>query len=593
MDICSLPVQPACAFLRQRILGVIALATLAGWTGPAGATILLPPTLEGPTYQLTLQTGSWQFRPGTDSATMGVNGPVLGPTLIMEQGEDVSLFLENQLGTTTTIHWHGMHVSPENDGGPHTVIVPGATWNPQFTVLDKAGTYWYHPHLHENTNLHASRGIAGFVIVRDAEEAALDLPRTYGVDDFPLAIQTKTVDETGQIIVPSNADSVLMVNATVNAELAVPGQVVRLRLLNGSSMRTFNLGLEDNSNFQMIASDGGLLGSPLALTRLQLSPGERAEILVNFANYTGSLALMSYASELPNGVYGALQPGMMPQQVLTGYNPNPMNGTDFQVMRFNIGAQSENPVLTIPGELVPQTPLPESQADTLRQFLLTPMTPGPNALNGHFLINGSEFDMGMINETIMLGATEIWSITNQSPIAHPFHIHDVQFYVLDLNGAPPLPALSGRKDVILVPPMQTVRFITQFLDHASSTVPYMYHCHMLIHEDAGMMGQFLVIDPSASLAPQAGLPGSLILQPAFPNPFNPDTVLGVVVSHAQHASLGIFNLLGQEVARLHEGLMGTGEHSFRLDGSTLASGVYIVRLQGDSELLQQKVLLCK
>ena len=188
--------------------------------------VLIPDTLSGTSFELTLQNGTFSFFDDQSTTTMGINGNILGPTLIMNKGDFVDLKVNNQLGETTTIHWHGLHVSAANDGGPHTTITPFETWNPRFTVLDKAGTYWYHPHLHENTNRHVSLGLAGFIIVRDEEEAALDLPRTYGLDDFPLVIQTKDFDTNSQIVVPSNSDDVLMVNATIDPYLEVPAQIV-------------------------------------------------------------------------------------------------------------------------------------------------------------------------------------------------------------------------------------------------------------------------------------------------------------------------------------------------------------------------------
>ena len=293
---------------------IISIATIS-----AQNPVLVPDTLAGTAFELTLQNGTFRFFGGQNTATMGVNGNILGPTLIMNHGNFVDIKVNNQLADTTTIHWHGMHVSASNDGGPHTTIAPSKTWNPRFTVMDKAGTYWYHPHLHKKTNKHVSLGIAGFIFVRDAEEASLNLPRKYGVDDFPLVIQTKDFDATQQIVVPSNSDDIVMVNATINPFLNVPAQVVRLRLLNGSSQRVFNFGLAGNLSFYQIASDGGLLSKPVLLTRLQLAPGERAEILVDFSGKTGqSVHLMSYASELPNGIFGAASPGMMQMTSLTG-----------------------------------------------------------------------------------------------------------------------------------------------------------------------------------------------------------------------------------------------------------------------------------
>ena len=194
--------------------------------------IVIPGTIETTNVNLTLQTGTFQFFPGQNTSTMGANGPVLGPTIIMNNGDNMNINVTNNLGEDTTIHWHGLHVSAANDGGPHTVIQPGQTWNPQFQVLDKAGTYWYHPHLLNHTDEHVSNGISGFIIVKDAEEAALNLPRTYGVDDFPLAVQTKSFDGSYQIKSDVNDDTALMVNATMNGQLDVPAQIVRLRLLN-------------------------------------------------------------------------------------------------------------------------------------------------------------------------------------------------------------------------------------------------------------------------------------------------------------------------------------------------------------------------
>ncbi len=457
--------------------------------------ILIPDTLSGTNINLTLKNGKHQFYSGINTSTMGANGNILGPTLLLNQGDFVNITVDNQLSDTTTIHWHGLHVSPENDGGPHTYILAGDTWNPNFTVMDKAATYWYHPHLHRKTNEHVSKGIAGMIIVRDKDEAALTLPRTYGVDDFPMVIQTKDFDANNEIVVPTNSDDIVMVNATIDATLDVPAQVVRFRLLNGSSMRVFNIGLSGDQTFYQIASDGGLLSTPNAITRLQLSSGERAEILIDLSSMNGqTIYLMSYASEFQNGIYGATNPGINAFMTLDGYDPNPLNGTNFNIMQFNVVAPNANPITTIPTSLVTVNPIPESSSNTTRNLTMTPATMGPNQLNGNFLINNVSFDMNLINYTIPLGNVEVWSIFNQSAIAHPFHIHDVQFFVLDRNGSSPPASEQGRKDVILVKPQETVRFVAKFEDFTSKTVPYMYHCHMLVHEDGGMMGQFTVID---------------------------------------------------------------------------------------------------
>ncbi|MFN5879371.1 MAG: multicopper oxidase family protein, partial [Flavobacteriales bacterium] len=356
--------------------------------------LAIPPTIFGPTIDLNLQYGSINFYPGQATETMGVNGNILGPTLVLNKNETVTIHVTNNLNDSTTIHWHGMHVSPENDGGPHIVIPPGETWSPEIPVLDWAATYWYHPHLHMHTNDHVLKGMAGLVIVKDDIEGALTLPRTYGIDDIPLVIQTKEFDTNNQISLIDNAlDTALMVNGTLDPVVAVPAQVVRFRVLNGSSMRTYNLGLSNGQTFYQIGSDGGLLEAPVSLTRLKLSPGERAELLVDFSGMTSQhIQLMGYAAnltEFPAGTYGSPQPGMGAGQSIPNYTLNPLNNTNFQIIDFEVITQTASPVTTIPATLVNHTPWQEADADPLQAKTLTfsPLNMGPTAIQGPFLIN--------------------------------------------------------------------------------------------------------------------------------------------------------------------------------------------------------------
>lgn len=521
----------------------------------------IPPTIETSNISLTLQEGTHEFYPGISTNTMGANGSLLGPTLIMDKGDQVSITVSNQLQDQTTIHWHGMHVSPLNDGGPHTVIQPGGTWNPQFEVMDRAGLNWYHPHLHMMTNEHVSKGIAGMIIVKDAEEAALTLPREYGVDDFPLVIQTKAFDASGQIVVHSELDTSLMVNGTVDPFLDVPSQVVRFRLLNGSSQRVYKLGFTNNMSFKIIGTDGGLLAAPVDLTRYDLAPGQRADILVDLTGMQGqTISLINFGAEFGNGIYGSVSPGMMPQLTLPGYDQNPLNGADFDILNLNIGAQTVAPVLTTPTSLVTHNIPADGTEDANRSLLFTTQ----QNIVGPFLINGAPFDMNVINYTIPLGNREVWTLTNQTPIGHPFHIHDVQFYILDINGNPPPPELQGLNDVVLVPAgMGTVRFITEFLDFANDTVPYMYHCHMLTHEDDGMMGQFVVSDPNAGI-------GAIETDnfQLFPNPNN--GIFELKLLNQQVGEFEILNGVGELVENI---LVTNGSMKLRLD---LSPGIYFI-----------------
>jgi FtsP/CotA-like multicopper oxidase with cupredoxin domain len=489
---------------------VLTIAVLSVSMGiQAQNPLLIPDTLSGQTIQLVLQDGQQTWFTGLPTQTRGANGSILGPTLMLRQHQALTLQVQNQLTDTTTIHWHGMHVAPQNDGGPHTPIMPGAIWSPSFQVLDHAATMWYHPHLHYKTYDHVQQGIAGFIYVRDSLEAALSLPRTYGIDDIPLAIQTKAIDANNQIRTDHTAlDTFLLVNATYKPYVDLPAQQVRLRLLNGSPERVYLFGFSDNRTFSMIASDNGLLSAPVTLNRLLMAPGERAEILVNLSGDLGNtLFLMNYGASIPSGRYGAAQPGMGPNQTIPDYNSNPLNGANFNVLEIRVGPPSSNPVFQVPSTLISHQPWAENQANATRTLTFTMMGGGGGgggmSLTGPFVINGAHFDMNTINYSVPFNNIEVWELRNQSPIAHPFHIHNVPFYILDINGQVPPAEFRGKKDVVLVPPGNgVVRFITQFEDFYNDTLPYMYHCHMITHEDDGMMGQYVVNSPCSLLTQQ-------------------------------------------------------------------------------------------
>ena len=475
----------------------LALGLLLTGTTQAQTPLPIPDTLSGPSIQLTLQEGTREFHPGEVVNTYGYNGDLLGPTIILQSGQDVTLNVTNTLPDLTTTHWHGLHVSPANDGGPHSLIYPNTTWSPNFTVLDRASTYWYHPHGHGLTDYQVSMGAAGMIIVRDAQEAALDLPRAYGVDDIPLVLQTKAI-VAGQVAMHTGLDSVVLANGVRNAWQELPAQVVRLRCLNGSSERTFLLGLSNALPMHVIGTDGGLLANSVAVDRLQLMPGERVELLLDLGGLQGqSFQLMSYGSELPDDIIGAAQVGNG-MAILDGYNENALNGADFVLVAFTVGAPTGSGTTELPGALVPTNAYVESEADLSRSFTFEPQAMSPmEMIEGPFEINGALMDMDVINVTVPLGNTEIWDMVNNTMVGHPFHIHDIQFNILDRNGMAPEPWESGWKDVVFVPAMGSARVITRFEDHADPDMPYMYHCHLLMHEDEGMMGQFVVVDPNA------------------------------------------------------------------------------------------------
>ncbi|MFN5182952.1 MAG: multicopper oxidase domain-containing protein [Bacteroidota bacterium] len=279
-----------------------------------------------------------------------------------------------------------------------------------------------------------------------------------------------------------------------------------------------------------------------------------------------NLDLISFASELPSATYGAAQPGMGQGQTIPGYSSNILNGNNFNVLNFHVVSTTNNAVISIPSILVNNTPIPLTSATTNRTLTFSPVSMGPNALNGGFLINNTSFDMNVINYTIPLNSTEVWTLTNQSPIAHPFHIHDVQFYITEINGATPPANMQGRKDVVLVPAMQTVKFITQFETFCDDMMPYMYHCHMLPHEDDGMMGQFVVQCPSSNSIEEFNNESICI----FPNPFY-DFIK--IKSEDEISSIQIFDLMGKKVFDMNQ----ISNHDiFNINVSSLTSGIYFL-----------------
>lgn len=449
--------------------------------------LFIPDTLSGNTFMLTLAPSKVAFKAGDSTETYGISADYLAPTLILDKGDFVQLNVTNNISDTTTMHWHGLHVAAANDGGPHTPIPPGVTWSPSFTILDEAATYWYHPHLHHKTAEQVYKGAAGIIIVRDTHEASLTLPRTYGVDDFPLIIQDKSFDATSNAFIYEELSDTMMVNGSLNPYLEVPAQMVRFRLLNASNQRVYNFGLPLTWPYWQIASDGGLLENPIYRPRVLLAPGERAEIVVDFSvpglGING--ALRAFNSEMGDGVSGSpTGPG--------GGPGNPLDGSDFDILDLRIVAPTSNPVTTPPPATLNTFVIPSLQDVSKTRVKIFTV----DSLGWPYYINGSIFDHDHVDDTVLINAVEIWEIHNLTDIAHPLHIHDVQFHILDRNGIPAPATLAGRKDVVLTVPGDTIRFITKFEDFVDPDVPYMFHCHNLFHEDGGMMGQFIVVDSS-------------------------------------------------------------------------------------------------
>ena len=227
-----------------------------GIYGTGLTTLKIPSTLSGTNIELTMDYGTTEFYTGYNTVTRGFNGSYLGPVLILNKGDLVNVTVNNNQTDATTVHWHGMHVPPNVDGGPHVVIAANSTWEPSFTVLDEAGTSWYHPHLHEKTKEQVNAGLAGMIIVRD--ESAADqalLPKTYGVDEFPLILQYQVFNSAYQLA--NSGTTVTMVNGTIDPILEVPAQMVRFHILNAEDDGNFTLNMSTGEDLMVIATEGG------------------------------------------------------------------------------------------------------------------------------------------------------------------------------------------------------------------------------------------------------------------------------------------------------------------------------------------------
>ncbi len=544
-------------------------------------TLFIPDTLSGTTFNLTVKDTIKQMIPGNQTVTAGINGNWWGPTMIWNKGDVVHINLTNRLQDSTTMHWHGMHLPAVMDGGPHQVVPPSTIWQPFWQVTNNAGLYWYHPHLHEMTEEQISSGLGGLIIVRDAIESALALPRKYGIDDIPLVLTDRRFNTSNQIEVVPYGDT-MIVNGTIRPQTNAPAQVVRFRILNGATERSYNLGFSDNRTFYVITSDGGLLNAPVALTRYLLSAGERIEILVNFTEQSGTnVNLMAYNSVLAQNIPGG--------DVFPPGTPfyNYLARKDFNIVRFNVTAQTSNPVTTIPASLTTNVFPSESSSNITRALTITDTTIAGNQ-GVSFLINHKLFDMNYNNYNVPLNNTEIWQITSTSGFAHPFHIHDVEFHILTRNGVAPPAAESGWKDVLLVKSNETIRFIAKFEDYADSLHPFMYHCHISLHEDDGMMGQFVVKNPSVGIVEGTTTVQHKPLFSVYPNPAFNKLFFNNNGSDQGVYNVRITNILGKTMYMLPKPEVQNG-----IDISNLPVGIYFAQVIFDKTFETQTLRFIK
>ena len=472
------------------------LASSTGQTPVPGADVII--NLRAVVSEIALLPGDpteiWTYEgevvQGTSQNLQGIPNSFLGPTLRVRRGQTIRINFTNNLPEVTLLHWHGLHVPEEMDAHPRFMVQPGAGYVYEFVVMNRAGTYWYHPHPDMLTGVQVHRGLAGLFIVTDDEEQALGLPS--GELDLPMVLQDRTFDSGNQfnyqhsMMVGFLGDRIV-VNGNVARTIDVDSRYYRLRFLNGSNSRIYKLSWSDGTPMTAIATDGGLLEAPLQRPYLMLAPGERIEVIADFKSFPSNMKrrLVSQAFS-PMGNVGSGGAAVS-------------NGAALPIMTFRVRRR-------VPDNFV----LPK-RLSTINRYRIedainaaTPRALPVTFQMGMFHLNGRMFEMKEVapNEIVTINTLEAWDIANQSStiqMAHPMHIHLVQFQIIERQinpaGAANFEGVrygfldSGWKDTFMLMPGERVRLLLRFEDY---TGKFVYHCHNLEHEDMGMMRNFQV-----------------------------------------------------------------------------------------------------
>ncbi|WP_343559483.1 multicopper oxidase domain-containing protein [Kiloniella sp. b19] len=489
---------------RRQFLGTAALflgtsCLKQAWSASSHPPLPIPPLADGrdgSLLDLQIQSGEWSFMPGVRTPTLGINQSYLGPTLRTRQHSTLNLNYHNRLDEGVAIHGHGLHVPGSLDGGPQLEMAPDAQWQPALPIVQPAATCWYHSHTHGRTGYQTYHGLAGMIIIDDALSDSLELPDQYGIDDLPVIIQDRTFDARGRLVYSLEdagedgwLGETVVINGAISPLARVPAGKIRLRLLNGSNARFYIVTFADNRTFHKIASDGGLLTAPVPLTSMEMSPGERCEIVVDLSDGQTARLLTLFEDLLDAEGEGIIDDilSVMGQSEFSQQEAALTLEVD-QSLRANRAPLPEKMATIVRPE--------ESEIKRTRSFVLTMDHADSHAGHkGHAAmdmgINGQAMDMNVINERVKRGEWERWRIRADQG-AHPFHIHGCSFLIEQMEGETVPLSQSGWKDTVVLDDDDWSSVLVRFDHRATAEFPYMYHCHILEHEDRGMMGQFTV-----------------------------------------------------------------------------------------------------
>lgn len=428
---------------------------------------------------------------------------LLNPLLRVQTGAHLRVRYWNALDETSIVHWHGLKVDTNNDGHPHYAVGAGETYDYHFTVINRAGTYWYHPHPHHLAAKQAYLGLAGVLVVEDAEERALQraLDLTLGVTDVPLLIQDKRFGEDGTLrYVPGAQDHFygylgdsMLVNLTPSPCFDCASRLYRFRLVNGSNARIYRLAFMHGTqalDFQVIGADGGLLERPVSANELFLSPSERADVVLDLRS--AALGERVMLSSLP---FDPLQFSGH-DHAHQAQSDIPANGAPLDLMLIRVTSKSRYEK-SLPEVLSRIDPLATESARQ-RRFVF-------DHAKGLWRINGYSYRMTDTAFSVKRGTTEVWEFRSAPPaMPHPIHVHGFQYRVLERRGSPEhvtrlavderglQPTELGWKDSVLLWPGETLKLAIDFSHPFPGDQVYMLQCHNLEHETHGMMVNFRV-----------------------------------------------------------------------------------------------------
>jgi bilirubin oxidase len=441
-------------------------------SGPAAAaftdTLPQPATLENVSttpgtveMSLVASPAKLELLSGKTTTAWAYNGSVPGPTIVATEGDHVVVHFTNKLPESTTIHWHGLHVPSAQDGNPSDPVKPGASRDYVFDIPEgSAGTYWYHPHPDMRTAYQVTHGLFGAFIV-----LAKNDPVPQGILDELIVLQdnkftgSAIADDTMNDMMNGREGNVLFVNGVVNPTMTLrPGEIRRLRVLNASAARYYKLNVPGHQ-LMKIGSSGGLFSTPQTADSFLVAPAERAEFLLAATADPGTTTTLKALS---------YDRGYM----TSNGAPAPSKEVDLMTIAYTEDAPMTPPAL--PGSFRDIMPLDLTTASS-RTFVLSErmMT---------YMINGRSYNSARVDVQAKMGDTEIWTVRNAATMDHPFHVHGFQFQVLERNGVPE-PVLAWN-DTVNVPRRTSLRLAVK-LDMPGMR---MFHCHILEHEDMGMMG---------------------------------------------------------------------------------------------------------